>query len=902
MKIFPGLRRYFRLGAFESDPESDLDDELQFHLRLTEEELLAQGFAPSEAREEARRRFGDLDRYRKELTRIDRRRTTRSLRRARLEGVGQDLSYVFRGIRRSPGSAPAGAPTLALGIGANATMFGVVDHLLLSPPAHVVDADQVVRINLNRISPFTGEPATMAAMTWTDYQAYEGVGGFESVAAFGDDPLILGRGEEAVRVNGLYCTASFFPLLGVTPAIGRFFDEEEAQPGAAGVVVLSHGIWQRVFGGAPDVVGRPLPIGNGTYTVIGVTPKGFNGVELDPVDLYLPIHAYTTQQGSDRWVTHQGYYWLRAVGRIRSASSLEALAEEATSLHLNSRRDMIDQGRYSADARVVLGSVKAASAPNAPEEVRVSRWLAGVTFIVLLIACANVANLLLARGTRRRRELGIRVALGISRRRLVGQLLLESLVLAVVGGAVGLAMAYWGGRLLRSVFLPDVAWPSSPVNLRVLLFTFGVAGITGLLAGVAPALKGASRGVAGLLKDGGWGGTGRQSRSQSGLLVTQAALSVILLIGAGLFVRSLQHARSLDLGLEPEGVILVELDLEGSWDRKAVLGLAGRATDRLESLPGVAMASFSSGIPFWSMSAFEFFVPGMDSIPAPRGLGPFASGVSPDYFSTMGIQVREGRMFTEEEASAGDRVVVVTENMAQGLWGPSSALGQCVKLEDRDSPCWEVVGVAENSTLNSLTEEVPWQYYIPIGDPSLELGMGPGALFVKTRGDPAALIAPIRRELRGVDPGIRFAHVRPFQDLVDPGLRSWVLGATMFTLFGLLALVVAMVGLYSVLAFNVARRTRELGVRSAMGASGGCLLGMVLRQALSVTGTGIFLGLLLAFLASGSLEPLLFGTSATDPVVWIGVVGILLTVALVAGALPAWAASRVDPMEALRAD
>jgi ABC-type antimicrobial peptide transport system permease subunit len=213
-----------------------------------------------------------------------------------------------------------------------------------------------------------------------------------------------------------------------------------------------------------------------------------------------------------------------------------------------------------------------------------------------------------------------------------------------------------------------------------------------------------------------------------------------------------------------------------------------------------------------------------------------------------------------------------------------------------------VVGVAENSTLNSVTEEVPWQYYIPIGDPSLELGMGPGALFVKTRGDPAALIAPIRRELRGADPGIRFAHVRPFQDLVEPGLRSWLLGATMFTLFGLLALVVAMVGLYSVLAFNVARRTRELGVRSAMGASGGRLLGMVLRQALSVTGTGIFLGLLLAFLASGSLEPLLFGTSATDPVVWIGVVGILLTVALVAGALPAWAASRVDPMEALRAD
>jgi len=384
--------------------------------------------------------------------------------------------------------------------------------------------------------------------------------------------------------------------------------------------------------------------------------------------------------------------------------------------------------------------------------------------------------------------------------------------------------------------------------------------------------------------------------------VVQAALSVILLIGAGLFVRSLQNARSLDLGLDPAGVILVELDLEGEWDEGARLDLARRAADRLNSLPGVDGASFSSGIPFWSMSAFELFVPGIDSIPAPRGMGPFVSAGSPDHLANLGIQLKEGRMFTGEEALSGGRVAVVSENMARGLWGSESALGRCLMLEERDSPCWEVVGVVERSKLSAVTEEEPWQYYIPFGDPTLELEMGPRALFVKAHGDVSTLIGPIRRELRGVDPGVRYAHVRPLQDLVDPGLRSWVLGATMFSLFGALALVVAMVGLYSVLAFNVARRTRELGVRSAMGASSGHLLRTVLRHALAVTTIGILLGLGLALLASRNLEPLLFGTSATDPLVWLGVVGVLLGVALLAGAIPAWAASRVDPMEALRAE
>jgi predicted permease len=902
MKIASGLRRFFRLSAFRPDPDGDLEAELSFHLKQTEEEFLAQGFSPTEAREEARRRFGNLDQYRSELGRMSHRAAARSRWLGFLENLGQDLAYLFRGLRREPGFTAAVVLTLALGIGANTTLFGVVDHLLLTPPAHVKNPDTAVRLQVHRFSPFSGEPETMSYQTYNDYRDFLGASNLESVAAFGDQELILGRGEEAARINAVFATTSYFPLLGVDPGLGRFFDESEDEPGASDVAILTHDLWQNRFGGREDILGQTLSIGDGNYSVIGVAPEGFNGVDLAPVDLFLPIHAYTTFEGSDRWTTHRGYYWIQVIARLPSPSSRQAAIDEATARHRNGRQELIDEGRYSEDARIVLGSIKAALGPDAPEEVQVARWLIGVTFIVLLIACANVANLLLARGARRRRELGIRVALGISRRRLVGQLLLESTVLAGLGGAVGLAMAYWGGQALRTTFLPDVAWNVSPVNSRVLLFTMAVALITGLLAGMAPAWRGADEGMVDTLKEWDRGGTGRRSLGQAALLVTQAALSVILLVGAGLFVQSLHRAQTMDMGLDPGGVILAELQLDGEWEPAARFDLATRAVERLASIPGVEKASMASATPFRGMMAFDISVPGHDSIPLTRGLGPFVTSASSDYLSTVGIQLREGRMFTDQDGTVGARVTVVTANMADGLWPTQSALGQCIIVNDEESPCWEVVGVVENSRLTNLTGEVPWQYYLPMGSTVTHLEEGPGALFVKAQGDPRALLPIVRQELRTLDPAIRFAHVRPLQAMVEPHLRPWRLGATMFSLFGVLALVVAMVGLYSVLAFNVARRTRELGVRSAMGASRTRLLNMVLRQAVGVTTIGVLLGLGVAYFAANKLGPLLFSTSPRDPAVLLGVGATLLVVAFFAAAIPAWAAARVDPMTALRAD
>ncbi len=902
MNILSGLKRFFHLGSFRDDPAGDLDAELSFHFRQTEEELIGQGFTLSEAREEAHRRFGDLSRYRRELDRIDQQRAIRTRRRAFFESVFQDLAYLVRGLRREPGFTAAVVLTLALGIGANATMFGVVDHLLLSSPEHVEDPDDVVRLHVYRTWAFVGVPDVYSYMPYADYQDFLGARTLESVAAFGDQEMILGEGSRAERVKALLTTASFFPLLGVQPALGRFYDEGEDDPGGPAVVVLSHGLWQRRFGGRGDILGQSLAVGNGTYTVIGIAPRGFNGVELEPVDLFLPVHAFTTFNGSDEWITHRGWYWLQTLARLSPSSSRDAAAEEATALHRNGRRELLEEGRYSEDARVVLGSVKAALGPDAPGEVQVSRWLVGVTLIVLLIACANVANLLLARGARRRRELGIRVALGIPRRRLVRQLFLESMVLAGLGGTVGLALAYWGGQAVRGAFLPQVAWPASPVDKHVLLFTLGIALATGLLAGMAPAWSRVRAGPVDALKAGERGGTARRSRSQTALLVMQGALSVILLVGAGLFVKSLTRAKTLDLGLDPEGLIVASMELDGEWDGPSLLDLANRAAEGLMATPGVQHASLTSRPPFAGMSAFNLFVPGMDSIPTPRGITPLVTTVSPDYLPTLGIQLRRGRIFTEQEAAAGARVAVVTENMANGIWGDEDALGQCLLISERESPCWEIVGVVESSRLTDLEGQIPWQYYLPLGDPAFALGARPGALLIRAQGNAEQLLAPIRRQLQAVDPSVRFANVALLQDNIDPHLRPWRLGATMFTLFGSLALIVAAVGLYSVLAFNVARRTQELGVRSAMGASRTRLVNLVLRQSVAVTAVGAFLGLLAALILASKLGPLLFSTSPWDLQVMLGVVAVLLAVALAAGAIPAWAAARVDPMKALRTE
>jgi len=897
MSTIDGLRRVFRIASVRRDVKTDLEEELDFHFQMTLEELVAGGMSQSAARAEANRRFGDLKKYKKDLERTDRRRVTQARWAEALRIVRQDVGYALRGMRHSPGFTAAVVATLALGIGANATMFGVVDRLLLQPPAHVKDPGQVRRFSSHGHWS-SGRPFDFNYLAYGDFIDWQAAESFESVAAYNLRATTLGLGTEMRRVSAGFASGDFFSLLGVQPVLGRLSQRKDDLPGAPPVAVLSYGFWQREFGGDPSVLGRVVEGGRQGYTVIGVAPQGFIGVELEAVDIWIPLNSFFVEFGSEERRERRWAYWLKIIARLRPGVDPSRAETEATLLHRTGRREMIEQG-FDADVAITLSPIQTERGPSASQESLVARWLAGVSLVVLLIACANVANLLLARATRRRKEIAIRLALGISRRRLIGELLTDSLVLAGFGGAVALLIAAWGGELVRTVLLPDVAWAGSPVDSRVLVFTAALTLITGLAAGLVPAIQASRPSLSADLKEGMRGGRARRSGTRMALLIAQGALSVILLVGAGLVVRSLQRVESIDLGMVPESVLLARVELEpAERSDDEVIRIHERALERLKALPIVEEGSASGGIPFMSGAIAELFVPGLDSLPPSSRPGPWIDAVWPGYFATMGTPITHGRGFTDADDANATRVAVVNEAMARGLWRQEDPLGKCLQIESRDAPCTYVVGVVANRRIHDIMRP-EWTYFVPLKQ-NFDLGIG--ALFVRGRGDSQQLAAAVRRELMVADPNIRYGVVQPLQEVIDPKFRHFRLGATMFTIFGLLALVVAALGLFAVLAFDISQRTHEIGVRSALGASRQGIVGMVMRQAVGLTAAGLVIGLVVAVLASRKLEPVLYEVSPRDPLVFGGVAVTLLLVAIAAGIIPAARAARVDPVKALRSE
>jgi putative ABC transport system permease protein len=889
------IRRWFHLR----DVVRDVDDEMRFYFEETARELEAQGMTRAQAREEAQRRFGDERHYRRELLSIDRATVARERWSARVDAARMIARHAVRNSARSPGLAAGIVLAFALGIGANATMYATVERLLLRPPPHIEAPDNVKRLLVHRETGL-GTRMHVASLTYPDYEDFKRGRLFSDVAAQATRELTIGAGTDAEQVRAVLATPNYWSMLGVRPARGRFFTA--AEDGISHPVVISWNYWQRRWGGGADALGATIDFGQGPYTIVGVAPQGFTGVDLHNVELFLPFHSAAVHlQGPDEWRTSRNWYWLRAIARVAPGATVQQAEAEATALHRAARAQAAESPDYDARAAIVAAPLLAAQGPNAPSEVAVTQWLLGVALIVLVIACLNVANLLLARAIRQRRELSIRLAIGITRRRLIAQVMAEGVVLALLGGAVAVLLATWGGTYVQRTLLPDVEWPGTPsrgVILAVALLSLAA----GIFAALLPALQASRRDVNEGLRTTSGGITRSSSRIRATMTIVQAALSVVLLIGAGLFVRSLDRVRHGDFGLDPWQVANVEpAFFSGALPLEERLAFYDDAAARLSRIPGIAAVTTVNGIPFWSMYAYALRVPGLDSIPMTSSGGPYAVSVGRDYFRTLGIALRHGRLFNETDFSAAAaRTVVVSESMARAFWPDQDALGKCMQVGEEDPPCSTVVGVVEDARHGRLVEDVTYQYYIPLHQ--RQVARVPEALLVRVSGRMEPALAAVRAELVTMDPRIRFVRTMPLEEMLGPELRQWRLGAVLFSLFGLLALIVSAIGLYSLLAFDVAQRVREIGLRTALGANTRLIVGLVVTRAVRLTALGVAAGGIAALIFAPRLKELLYEVRPRDPLVFGIVIATLGAVALVAAGLPALRAARVDAMVALRAD
>jgi predicted permease len=820
----------------------------------------------------------------------------------------QDLGYALRGLRAKPAFTTAVVLTLALGIGANAAMFTLVDRLLFRPPALLKSPDRVHRIygastfrGKERIG-LGGQYARFVDMTkWTR--------SFDLTAGFAARDLAVGLGDASREMPVGVVTAGFFQFFDAPPAIGRYFGPaEDAPPSGAAVAVASYARWQTQYGGRRDILGSKIQIGSVLYTIVGVAPAGFVGLwSNQPPAYFIPITSYgaamTMGMGplrKETWWTTYHWGWMEMIARRKpGVSETQANADLTQAFVKSSEAERVGSPRAPplsvSRPRAFVGSVLSERGPQASGFSKVATWLGGVALIVLLIACANVANLLFARALRRRREIAVRLALGVSRGRLLSQLLTESVLLAVGGGMAGIVVAQWSSIGLRAAFLPKTADFTVVRDGRTVLFAGLAALATGLLTGLAPVLQASRASLTADLKAGTREGSFQRSRLRTTLLVAQGALSVMLLVGAGLFVRSLDHVRNIRLGYDVDPVLIADVQMRGvQLDSAHEVQLRQRLLETALATPGVENASFQTGIPFWSTWSVSLYVSGIDTV---ARLGRFdVNAVSPGYFATLGTRILRGRGIQATDLGNAPLVMVVSQAMANTLWPGTDAIGKCVRMNADTMPCRTVVGIAEDIKSHQLSNETDMYYYVP----ATQFNPNQTGLFVRVHGDAARQAEAVRRSLQREMPGASYVVTNALSEVIGDQTRSWRLGASMFTAFGILALVLAAIGLYSVIAYNVAQRTHELGVRVALGAQRADVLRLVISEGFRLGIVGIVIGSAIALAAGRWITPLLFDQSPRDPLVFILVALVLLGVSLFASWIPARRAAQVEPTQALR--
>jgi predicted permease len=880
--------------------ERDLAREMESHLDLLARDLEQSGLSPDEARAAARRQLGNVTSLRE--------RSRDYWGFPAFETISQDVRYTLRGLRRAPGFAIAVILTLGLGIGANAAIFTVVDRLMFRPIAMMRDPATVHRVYLR--STYRGQASTDYSMEYTRYlDLRKWTTSFSQYAAFAQRDMAVGTGDAVRQVHVATVSASLFDFFDARPALGRWFTTaEDATPRGAEVGVLGYNYWRTQYGGDSSVLGRRVDIDNFTVTIIGVAPKSFTGIKDNyETALYIPITTYAGSRSNPRdaagYYTRYNWGWMEMMVRRKPGVAVAAANADLSQAYVKSWNYEGTLSRVTpveiAKPRAFADAIRVGGGPEPSLEARTSVWTIGMAAIVLLIACANVANLFLVRALRRRREIAMRVALGSSRGRLALQSVTESLVLAIAGGALGVFIARFGGAALHTMFVNGDARVAG-VDWRTVAFALAAAILTGLVTGVVPAVLSGRGDLASTLKAGARGGTYHRSRLRTTLLVSQGALSVLLLVGAGLFVRSLAQAKSVRIGYDAEPVLIAIVNNRGTNITDTVrLALGERLVDESRAVPGVEAASWVSSMPFISSSSMGLFVAGIDTV---RKLGRFTYNVvTPQYFDVMGTRILRGRAFADADRVGAPFVTVVSESMAKVLWPGRDALGQCIRVGADTMPCTTVIGIAENAAQRGLSNDPALGYYLP-AEQSLGRNSNGFAVIARVRGDPAKYAETVRKRLQAQMPGAAYVTTEFMRDVVDQQRRSWQFGATVFVALGLLALVVAAVGLYGVISYNVAQRTHEMGVRIALGARSRDVVRLVVGQGVVFTVSGVAIGLGASAIGARWIQPLLFHESARDPVAYVAVGALMLAVGIVASAVPSVRATRADPNLALRAD
>jgi putative ABC transport system permease protein len=877
--------------------EAEIVEELSQHLEDEYERALSCGTSEEEARQQVLEQLNTPDLLQRELKHVERRGSENPIELG-TEGkinvfadLRQDLRYGLRTLAKNPAFTSIAIVALALGIGANSAIFSVVDAVLLRP-LPFKKPEQLVMLWEN--ATHLGFPKnTPSPANFLDWQKQAGA--FTGMAAMVERSFNLTGVGEPERLDGRRVSANLFDLLGVRAVLGRTFVPDDDRPGSH-VVLLSYSLWQRRFGSDPNVIGRALALNGESYTVIGIMPRFVQlpGFANRNDQLWLPI-AFPPEEAAQR-----GNHFLEVIARMKPGITLKQAQAEMETIAAR-------LAQQYPDYNTRLGAVVVPLHEEVVGDIKPALLiLLGAVGFVLLIACANVANLLLARAAVRQKEIALRLALGASRSRLTRQFLTESVLLAMFGAGLGLLLALGGIRILKT-FIPATISQVQTINIdaRVLIFTGLVAVLTGIAFGLAPALQASHLNLNDTLKEGGRdAGGGRKGNRLRGLLVIgEVAVSFVLLIGAGLLINSFFHLRNLEPGFRADHLLTMKVDLsEVKYpDRERRAAFFDEVIRRVRALPGVQSAAVAGNLPLtYNGDSMNISVEGVPDPPPDQRPDVIFRAIGPGYFSTMGISIIRGRDFTDQDKADSKNVVVISEKNAQHFWPGQDPIGRRLRpgSSTSNTPWREVIGIVKDVRQNDFIAPPKMQMYFTYRQLK---DLAPNALVIRTSIEPLSLAASARDAIWSVDKDQTVADIDTMEHIVAEAVARQRFSMLLLGLFATLALLLASVGIYGVMTYSVAQRTHEIGIRIALGARRADVLQMTIKQGLRLVGAGMILGLAAAFILTRVLESLLFGISATDPVTFFGISLVLLAVAILASYIPALRATKVDPIIALRA-